>query len=257
MEVINCIIIVSTCNLMQEALETVAKWIKANNIDSELKLDFLDLESLPPIPNTCQRLNCSHNKLTSLPALPNCRMLFCQNNWLTELPDLPNCERLDCKSNQLTRLPQLAKIVILYCENNKLTFLPPLPKCFWLLCGNNLLTVLPELLCCDTLACGNNKLTGLPALPKCKYLDCADNFITYFPALPGISKSHLLYENNKYLYISKRQAIKWKKAETVNYNKYARIIQRNFKNHLRKKLVVMINTVLFAGPAKIVSLYTV
>ncbi len=33
--------------------------------------------------------SCSHNKLISLPELPNCRSLYCHDNKLTYLPQLP------------------------------------------------------------------------------------------------------------------------------------------------------------------------
>ena len=64
-------------------------------------------------PLDVKTLNCSNNKLTSLPKeirqLTNLKELYCYNNWLTSLPQeigqLTNLEKLYCFSNQLTSLP--------------------------------------------------------------------------------------------------------------------------------------------------------
>ena len=53
-----------------------------------------------------QELNCSYNKLVSLPSLnDNLRILKCANNMLTSLPSLnDNLRKLDCANNNLTSL---------------------------------------------------------------------------------------------------------------------------------------------------------
>ena len=55
------------------------------------------LTSLPLLPNTLQKFSCSLNKLTSLPSLPNTLQKFnCDNNKLTSLPiSLINCQQLE------------------------------------------------------------------------------------------------------------------------------------------------------------------
>jgi len=88
-----------------------------------------------------RRLNCSDNRLTSLPPLPeNLKELFCYHNKLCSLPPLPeNLSRLSCYDNKLTSLPPLPeKLEELVCYHNKLTSLPPLPeKLEYLCCFNN------------------------------------------------------------------------------------------------------------------------
>ena len=56
-----------------------------------------------------EKFSCSHNKLTSLPTLPqNLQILYCDCNNLTSLPTLPqNLKTLDCKRNQLISLQTL------------------------------------------------------------------------------------------------------------------------------------------------------
>jgi hypothetical protein len=74
-------------------------------------------------------LDCSFNKLTSLPHLnEKLDCLICSFNQLTSLPPLnEKLEILDCNNNQLTSLPLLnEKLKMLYCYNNQLTSLPHL-----------------------------------------------------------------------------------------------------------------------------------
>jgi len=101
------------------------------------------IQSLPELtrfPNLTS-LNCSDNRLTSLPALPqNLQVLYCRNNQLTSLPTLPqNLTSLYCRNNQLTSLPTLPEnLQVLYCYNNQLTYLPTLPENLQVIyCNNN------------------------------------------------------------------------------------------------------------------------
>jgi len=78
-----------------------------------------------------KKLNCSNNKLTSLPTLPQkLKYLYCYNNKLTSLSTLPqNLKRLYCFNNKLTSLPTLPQnLEELSCYNNELTSLPTLPQ---------------------------------------------------------------------------------------------------------------------------------
>lgn len=121
-------------------------WLKNGDPNVTLNLSHLNLTELPVIPPECKKLDCSNNKLTTipnadyhelscfcnnitkLPKLPNCQILACFDNKLTELPDLPECERLNCHTNNLTKLPKLPKCHLLSCNKNKLTQLPELPS---------------------------------------------------------------------------------------------------------------------------------
>ena len=72
-------------------------------------------------------INCSLNKLTVLPTLPNSlRIVYCFDNTLILLPTLPtNLISLYCYRNQLTLLPTLPiSLMSLSCFDNLLSFLP-------------------------------------------------------------------------------------------------------------------------------------
>jgi len=195
----------------QEAINRINEWIKAGDVNKLLNLSFLNLTSLPPLPNTLQKLYCHNNKLTSLPHLPNSlqelvcsynkltslpplpntlQKLYCSNNQLTSLPNLPKgLQTLSCYNNQLTSLPDLPNnLQKLYCHNNKLTSLPHLPNSLQkLICGSNQLTSLPDLPnSLQTLSCYNNQLTSLPPLPNSlQVLHCVNNQLTSLPHLPN------------------------------------------------------------------------
>jgi Leucine-rich repeat (LRR) protein len=128
-------------------------------------------------------IDCSNNKLTVLPTLPNSlRYLYCFNNLLKVLPTLPNSlEYLYCYHNKITVLPTLPNSLIhLWCYYNKITVLPYLP---------NSLT---------HLYCYYNRLTLLPTLPQnLEYFDCSSNLLKLLPTLPN-SLTHL-YCNNIFL----------------------------------------------------------
>ena len=86
---------------------------------------FGDLEKIPNYHDIIW-IDCSNNKLTVLPALPNSLIvLWCHNNQLRWLPTLPsNLTDLWCYSNNLRVLPNFPnKLTYLICYDN----LPPLP----------------------------------------------------------------------------------------------------------------------------------
>jgi Leucine-rich repeat (LRR) protein len=230
---------------MEEAKKIITEWIALNNPDHILKLNNLGLTELPDIPANCRVLFVEYNELTSLPNLDNCIELGCGHNNLTVLPDLPNC-------------------IALFCENNKLTELPKLPNCARLDCDYNKLTVLPELPLCWELNCDGNQLSELPKLPECISLCCGHNMLTYLPQLHR-ELSELYTKHNKYLYVNKK-VLKTKYQflpdleidnvdDAPNYNYYARIIQRNYKKHLRMRYVNTLQGYLLRDPSKIVSTY--
>ncbi len=224
---------------MDEAIKRVNEWIALNQPQQVLVLSNLNLEQLPPIPITCQLLFCEYNKLTSLPQLPNCLELDCSDNNLSSLPQLPDCCILDCSNNHISSLPELPNCEYLYCSNNHISSLPELPNCEYLYCSNNLLTYIPQISKCVYFSCDHNQLTSLPQLKSTAY------FVSC--------------RNNKYLHITKHQAEKFTLLlkETPNYNRCAKIIQRNYKKHLRKKYNEILCQYMFKGPANIVCLFTI
>jgi outer membrane protein YopM len=257
---------------MQQAQKIIDQWLHANNEYEWIDLDNLGLETLPPIPNNCRRLYCSNNKLTKLPDLYNCRILYCYNNQLVTLPELPNCEFLKCNNNQLVILPELPVCTDLQCQYNNLIQLPDLPKCASLNCSHNDLKTLPNLPACTSLICNNNKLTVLPELLKCARLCLSFNQLT---SLPRIKKHCLIMHietsiiqcscfefannNNKYIYMSDKQLrnlmlpVQSTKINTkISYNNCAKVIQRAFRKHIKRKYFGDLLMHLVKGPSGIV-----
>ena len=141
--------------------------------DIVLHLGYSNLQGELPLPPQLMvaSLDCSGNKLTELPELPDSLTeLICYQNQLTTLPDLPvSLTVLYCNYNELTALPELpANLTYLSCVFNQLATLPELPASLAeLFCGSNQLTTLPELPTSLTaLICYNNQLTTLPVLPN-------------------------------------------------------------------------------------------
>ncbi len=80
-----------------------------------------DLIEIISIPNNLTELDCSINKLTSLPELPNNLVnLYCEDNQLTTLPKLPNTLKyLSCDNNNIKQLPDLSelkKLIKVWCD---------------------------------------------------------------------------------------------------------------------------------------------
>jgi Leucine-rich repeat (LRR) protein len=145
----------------------------------ELNCSFNKLTSLPSLNENLRELNCSYNQLTSLPCLnEKLKYLNCMSNQLTSLPSLnENLQTLHCSSNKLTLLPSLNEnLQSLYCCNNHLTSLPYLNKNLQLLdCSSNQLTSLPSLNeNLQTLYCLFNHLTSLPYLNEKMQIFCCD-----------------------------------------------------------------------------------
>ena len=132
--------------------------------DSDGNVTFHSLERIT-------ELNCSRNRLQSLPKLPKTlKQLYCSNNHLQNLPKLPETlEGLYCSHNHLQNLPDLLPggLLWLYCSGNQLQSLPELPKTL------------------EGLYCSGNKLRCLPKLPKTlKYMYCNYNQLHCLPYLP-------------------------------------------------------------------------
>ncbi len=253
-------VIVKRSKGYRKALDIIDDWVKANNTDIPLDLQCLGLKELPPIPSNCKRLYCTYNKLTTLPKL-YVTNLACSHNRLTALSELPNCTALWCEDNKLTCLPELPKCTYLVCCLNSLTTLPDLPACKHLRCENNSLTTLPELPECTHLYCQNNKLTVIKSMPKCLGYDCQSNNMYYLPHTYASNKSWFVpsrsISDNIYLHLTHRQAQRYRLKETPNYYRCATVIQRNFRNYLRRKYQPTVSYHLFNGPAKIVMCYAI
>jgi hypothetical protein len=136
----------------------------------ELDINYLDIYSLPSLPNTLKVLICNNTHITELPTLSDyLEELNCYNTLITSLPNLPNeLQELYCNNNQIISLPSLPNSLrILYCNYTKITKLPILP--------NNL----------EELYCDNNIITEIPLLPtNLHVLDCTNTKIIYLPPIP-------------------------------------------------------------------------
>ncbi len=217
---------------MEAAIKKIHDWIALNNPNEWLELYDLGLTELPTIPSNCVKFCCHGNKLTNVPPL-NYQELCCYDNKLTTLPELPGCTTIDCRQNNLTTLPDLPLCWLLDCTENELRTLPELPLCKYIYCDRNKITYIPNLPLCQELNCTYNQLISLPHMPECKDLDCYCN---------------------EYIHITEQQAQKFDGVlESPNYNLCAKVIQRNYKNYLRKKYCCLISQHLFKGPAKLVS----
>jgi hypothetical protein len=123
-----------------------------------------------------KRLNCNHNRLTSLPNLPETlNALYCCDNELTFLPPLnETLVELFCNNNNLSSLPSLNEnLRLLYCSNNRLTTLPILPENLRVLyCDDNRLIALPNLN--DTLKWLWFSSNPISNIIENDYYDCLD-----------------------------------------------------------------------------------
>ena len=125
-------------------------------LDRARQTNILDLrglrltEILTIFPPNITEINCSGNRLRTLPYLPpNLRRLICSNNALICLPELPqSLTLLDCSKNYLTELPEVehTSLTHLICSENMLQTIPALPlKLRCLSCHTNTLEYLPEM----------------------------------------------------------------------------------------------------------------
>ena len=198
---------------IEEARQKIASGYKW----TDLNLRGLGLTQLPPIPEglcslcvednrlttidelptSLSSLNCSKNRLVSLPsALPPALTHFtCNENRLSTLPPLPpTLVFLNCGGNprleSLPPLDHLSQLVELYCGGNSLTELPPMSslKLQRIWCSTNRLERLPplkHLTALKQLRCGQNRLREIPEVPDTFHLlNCGKNKLTVLPPLP-------------------------------------------------------------------------
>jgi len=147
--------------------------------------------------NLVSKINCSNNRLTSLPDnmnFPNLQIFNCSNNELTALPDnmnFPNLQTFNCNNNKLTSLPVMnfPNLQSFYCSCNQLTSLPDnmnFPNLQTFYCHTNRLTALPNNMNfpnLQTFYCPVNQLTALPVMnfPNLQTFFCSSNQLTVLP----------------------------------------------------------------------------
>ena len=94
--------------------------------DGILSVAWLNITSLPELPETLKELHCSYTNLSVLPKLPETLThLSCGNTQLSVLPKLPETLKyLDCSNTQLSVLPKLPETLKhLDCSNTPLKLL--------------------------------------------------------------------------------------------------------------------------------------
>jgi len=178
---------ISKIDLSRRGITSIPNLSRFINLQ-ELDCSYNKLITLPKLNNTLQQLDCSHNDLISLPELnENLKYINCSNNNLISLPKLnENLQYIDCSDNNLISIPELNKSLYqLVCSDNNLISLPELNEnLLRLYCHNNNLIKLPELneklLCLD---CSYNNITFLPKLKKLQTLMCCYTEITCLPIL--------------------------------------------------------------------------
>ncbi len=131
------------------ALQRVKEWIKKGDSSASLNLSYLNITSLPPLPNSLQYLHCNGTQISYLPPLPDSlQFLNCSYTQISSLPPLPNSlQYLFCSNIQITSLPSLPNsLQHLFCSNTQITSLPPLPDTLRQLnCPYTQITSLPPL----------------------------------------------------------------------------------------------------------------
>ena len=113
--------------------------------DGILGVSWLNITSLPELPETLTELYCENTQLSVLPKLPETLThLYCNNTQLSVLPKLPETlKELSCSNTQLSVLPKLPDTLThLWCWNTQLSVLPKLPETLIMLdCSNTPLKI--------------------------------------------------------------------------------------------------------------------
>jgi len=201
--------------------------------------ELIAVDSFDKIPNDAIHINCSLNKLTTLPDFNNLtklEIIECNSNKLTYLPNwehLINLKAINCSYNKLTNLPEFEKLINLTqiscdvnlltylpewnnltnltginCEYNKLTYLPNWEHSINLRiidCSYNQLVSLPEwdhLINLSSLRFSHNQLVSLPNwkhLINLRVINCGNNHLTSLPEWNQFINLRMIYCNNNRL----------------------------------------------------------
>ena len=225
--------------------------------ETEIYLDTLPYDTIS--------IDLSNRNLTDLPDLSrftNLRVLNCSKNKLTSLPELNNnLHVLNCSCNKLKSLPELKNnLHVLNCSCNKLTSLPLLNDNLQELnCSNNELTILPVLNNnLQKIFCSFNQLTKLPLLNNnLLILYCSCNELTNLPVLNNnLTQLHCSYNNIEYLMFNETfDNIKIKNEKIHNFIQLYYCLK--FKNKFRNWLWLKVREPLMQikySPEKLVNL---
>jgi len=190
-----------------------------NNLQNIPSLKFSNIEifdcgsnkltQLPPLPSTIIEINCVDNIISSLdPILPLCprlKRIDCSFNKLKSIPKFTMIDTIVFSNNAITSISDLPTVTTIICNENGLETVSNLPRLKVLdACYNKLksITDLPSL---EELYCSNNLLEQIDQIPKVVWIDCYKNhlkLIKYFPQLKEI-----IFDYNESLVIDNRYKI--------------------------------------------------
>ncbi len=152
-----------------------------------LDISCLDLEELPQIPMTVTYLDCSENRIKSIPSLPYLEHLNIKGNNLDKIPYFRSLKTLFCQDNEIKRIGPMPLLIVLYCGNNRLAKIPVLPNLESLHCQTNDITNIPIMKKLTTLNCSQNEISDIPKeIILLKYLNIKFTFVSELPHFPDL-----------------------------------------------------------------------
>ena len=166
-----------------------------HNMPSTLKYLYCrccNIYTIGKIPKSLIILNCSENRIRTLPQLYHTKLqsVFCNENKIRRIPKLPNTvEWLYCYKNNIYTLPAVLPntLQFLSCSNNDLTELPNIPpNVIGLYMENNFIRRIPHLpKSLIDLFFANNKVSIMPDLPSfLKRITCNSNPLREYTPFP-------------------------------------------------------------------------
>lgn len=122
--------------------------------------------------NYLKRLDCSYNKIASIPIIDSLEMLVTRDNSLVEIIKLKNLKKLACQNNQITRLNELPNLEILECDRNNITEIRDMKNLKQLYCSKNRISILDNLNKIEVIHCNGNKINKIDYFDTLKELMC-------------------------------------------------------------------------------------
>lgn len=196
-----------------------------------IDISFNNISNLPLFSSSIEEIICNNNRIINLDSLinyKNLKRLNCSNNKIETIPCLNNLELLICNDNEINELNIFPNLLKLNCNNNKIKIIENLPKLKKLECDSNKIMKINNLTCLEELYCNDNCIIGLDNiyLNNIKILHCYHNNIQRIDYYSSLEE--LLCDNDK-VYISKIYKEKDRIDEIINYKNNVKFIV--FKNN--------------------------
>lgn len=136
------------------------------------------LSKIDKLPSSIVELNCKHNELIELNEFnslsencPNLIRLECSNNKLKTIPHYEKLMNLLCCHNEIIYLNEYQHLNHLICTNNKLIKIGNYENLKYLDCSNNNINELGNMNNLIDLIINNTHVTKLPNMNKIKYIE--------------------------------------------------------------------------------------